>query len=86
MSYIYSSYFITKFVNNKFMRTLIIVLFGASCLIGCSGSSSVTNGDIQENAQAFIDEYTKELLDLYYVSAKAEWKSNTENETCGHTR
>ncbi len=34
--------------------------------------------NIQEDAQQYIDGYTDELLSLYYASAEAAWKTNTQ--------
>jgi peptidyl-dipeptidase A len=54
------------------MRTpLIIALAAIIALAGCS------SGDVTEQAQKFVDEYTKKYAELQYASAKAEWKSNT---------
>ncbi len=43
-------------------------------VLGCASSPA----EIQSDAQAFIDEYTAQYLDLQYASAEAEWKSNTK--------
>jgi peptidyl-dipeptidase A len=54
------------------MRTsLIIALTVIIALAGCS------SGDVTEQAQKFVDDYTKTYAELQYASAKAEWKSNT---------
>lgn len=34
--------------------------------------------DHQKETQAFLDSYSKKYQELYFASAKAEWKSNTE--------
>ncbi|MEQ8881821.1 MAG: hypothetical protein RLQ12_19400, partial [Cyclobacteriaceae bacterium] len=34
--------------------------------------------DVKEDAQQYIDGYTEELLGLYYASAEAAWKTNTQ--------
>ncbi len=59
------------------MKNLLIV-FGliAVMLSGCSEPEK-DNSKIREEAQTFLDEYTKEYLKLYYNSSKAEWASNT---------
>ncbi|MBV6643298.1 MAG: M2 family metallopeptidase [Cyclobacteriaceae bacterium] len=34
--------------------------------------------DVNQSAQQYIDGYTEELLSLYYASAEASWKTNTQ--------
>jgi peptidyl-dipeptidase A len=46
-------------------------------LLMVSCSSGTGGGNIQEDAQAFLDSYTAEYMKLQYASAEAEWKSNT---------
>ena len=45
----------------------------ALLLVGCSKGG----GDVQADAQAFIDAYTAEYMTLQYDYAKADWRSNT---------
>ncbi len=53
----------------KKLAMIILVMFiGVSCNQG---------GNVQHEAQAFLDNYTDTFLKLYYEEAKAEWKSNT---------
>jgi peptidyl-dipeptidase A len=40
-------------------------------------SSCTQDAQLQSDVQSYLDTYTKEYKDLYYSSAKAEWKSNT---------
>ncbi len=40
-------------------------------------SSCTQDAQLQSDVQSYLDTYTKEYKDLYYTSAKAEWKSNT---------
>jgi peptidyl-dipeptidase A len=42
-------------------------------IFSCSSSQQ-----IQQEAQIFLDQYTKEYQKLYYESAKAQWASNTK--------
>lgn len=59
------------------MRKLIATLsmLGAVFFYSCEGQN---NKKIQDEAQAFIDQYTNEYVDLYYKASEAEWKANTE--------
>ncbi|CAM2066495.1 M2 family metallopeptidase [Sulfidibacter corallicola] len=58
-------------IARAIMSTLILFLSVLSTTAGAPES------DISNKAQAFIDEYTKTFLDLYALSAEAEWASNT---------
>ena len=59
------------------MKVLLACLFaGVLMSCGTDQSTSVDTSGSPE-AQAFIDAYTKEFVDLYYKSALAEWKLNT---------
>lgn len=53
------------------------ILFAAAICFFASCSAPKEETNIQDEAQAFLDNYTKEYVDLYYASAKAEWESNT---------
>ncbi len=55
------------------MRNLFVAIAILVVLVGC-GASDV---DVQSEAQAFIDDYTEEFMELQYEWAKAEWQSNT---------
>lgn len=57
------------------MRKYLLAVALFSFLISCNAPNEKSN--IQEDAQAFLDNYTKEYVSLYYNSAKAEWESNT---------
>lgn len=43
---------------------------------GCTGNNDQKNGN--NEAQAFIDQYTTEYVRLYTASSEAQWKANTE--------
>lgn len=60
------------------MRKLIatLTLLSAVFFYSCDGGGN--NQKIQDEAQAFIDQYTTEYVDLYYKASEAEWKANTE--------
>lgn len=60
------------------MRKLIatLTLLSAVFFYSCEGGGN--NQKIQDEAQAFIDQYTTEYVDLYYKASEAEWKANTE--------
>jgi peptidyl-dipeptidase A len=51
--------------------TLVSVM--VALIFSCSSSKQ-----IQQEAQAFLDQYTKEYQKLYIESSKAEWTSNTK--------
>ena len=51
------------------------LIFGAALLLLITACSN--NAKIQEEAQAFIDSYTKEYARLYIASSEAQWASNT---------
>lgn len=51
--------------------------------VGCAGPADKTSDDaanetLVADAEAFLEEYTAEYLDLYYELNKAEWASNTK--------
>ena len=52
----------------------------SAILFGCSEPKKETeeNNNVKEEAQAFLDEYTEQYLQLYYTSSEAEWASNTK--------
>ena len=52
-----------------------ISLFAVMFLVAACGRN---NSALIAEAQAFIDQYTEQYLELQYTSAKAEWRSNTE--------
>lgn len=54
------------------MRRWLFVALALATLFACRNDQA-----LQQEAQAFIDQYTAEYQQLYYESAKAEWKSNT---------
>lgn len=60
------------------MRKLIatLTLLSAVFFYSCNGGGN--NQKLQDEAQAFIDQYTTEYVDLYYKASEAEWKANTE--------
>jgi len=55
------------------MKKLLTLLTGCCLLLACSQDPEA----VQQQAQQFIDEYTQQLLPLYYESALAEWDANT---------
>lgn len=62
-------------------KTTYLALVLATLLFSCAGEKTeeAPVAEVKNNveAQAFIDSYTKEYLELYYASSEAEWKSNT---------
>lgn len=61
-------------------HTLIILALALISLVACKSEdkSSTDHSAAQNEAQAFLDSYTQEYVDLYYASAEAAWKTNTE--------
>ncbi len=57
------------------MKNLIVLLI-ASVLLSCETQKKEQN-NFKTEAQAFLDAYTEEFVDLYYASSKAQWKANT---------
>ncbi|QNL20775.1 M2 family metallopeptidase [Hyphobacterium sp. CCMP332] len=57
------------------MRNLVII-FIAVFLFSCEFQKEEQN-NVKEEAQAFLDAYTAEFVDLYYASSEAQWKANT---------
>ncbi|CAM2008198.1 M2 family metallopeptidase [Acanthopleuribacter pedis] len=55
-------------------RLLIMMLFALSTL---SSGFAAEAQDVSKQAQAFIDQYTKTYVDIYQLSAEAQWASNT---------
>jgi len=53
------------------MKSLILI-FVSLFIYSCT-----QNAQLQSEAQKYLDSYTKEYQELYYASAKAQWKSNT---------
>ncbi|MDL1877286.1 hypothetical protein FBQ85_19315, partial [Cytophagia bacterium CHB2] len=51
----------------------VLLFFCFSLGVSCAPSER----DLQTQAQAFLDEYTVKFKALYYLSALAEWASNT---------
>ncbi len=56
------------------MKTFMLLVGLMLLFTACSSSDSRR---IQQEAQEFIDGYTRQYLQLYYASARAEWRSNT---------
>lgn len=56
------------------MRPLFAITIAALLAVACSRKDPALIAE----AQAFIENYTEQWLDLYYISAKAEWQSNVE--------
>lgn len=54
-----------------------VCICSALFLYSCE-SSEKKNEKIQQEAQTFIDDYTKTFVELYYNASEAEWKANTE--------
>ncbi|TXK51905.1 M2 family metallopeptidase [Pontibacter qinzhouensis] len=67
------------------MKRIILTGLTAALLFSCSSQKSETATTaitaeattIQQDAQEFLDEYSKEYQQLYTASAEAEWASNT---------
>lgn len=59
------------------MKNLLIVFGLLTVMLSSCGEPKKETSNIKEEAQTFLDEYTKEYLKLYYNSSKAEWASNT---------
>jgi peptidyl-dipeptidase A len=53
------------------IKSIIVVALFAGALAGCGQK------DVTEQAQKFVDDYTKRFAELQYEAAKAEWRSNT---------
>jgi peptidyl-dipeptidase A len=60
------------------MKNLLIIICLLTVLLSSCAEPEKDNSKIREEAQSFIDDYTKEFLKLYYNSSKAEWASNTK--------
>lgn len=63
------------------MKQTIAALLVASVFVAACGNSGGDNKAatpaIQQEAQAFLDSYTKEYVQLYTASSEAQWQSNT---------
>ena len=65
------------------MKNLIFLLASSALFLSCMGGRTsddkmnTFNTEVSHEAQAFIDSYTATGLELRYVSAKAQWASNT---------
>ena len=73
------------------MKKLFLAVAIVVALAGCSASDV----DVQSQAQAFLDDYTEEYMELQYGWAKAEWQSRATRAarrlsrkpvTCWNTR
>jgi peptidyl-dipeptidase A len=62
--------------NSLFFLCLITLLGLMACNPSAEEGGNKNRADV--DPQQFIDDYTKKYQELYYASAKAEWKSNTE--------
>lgn len=57
------------------MRKSLVLLSVSACLFAsCQNAKQAT----QTDAQKFIDDYTRQYVQLYTSSSNAQWKSNTE--------
>src|SRR6476661_3526105 len=57
------------------IRKSLLMLSASACfLASCENAKKAT----QTDAQSFIDNYTKQYVQLYTNSSNAQWKSNTE--------
>jgi peptidyl-dipeptidase A len=54
------------------MKRLLMMLMLAGIIFSCDDSTKK-----QQEAQAFLDAYTEEMLELYSQASEAEWRSNT---------
>lgn len=63
-------------MKNYLLSFLAIILIGFVACKTESNPAEVTPE--QKEAQAFLDTYTTEYVKLYYASAEASWKTNTE--------
>ncbi len=52
------------------MRKLLLLALMTGFFVNCQGN-------VQKDAQQFLDDYTRVYLKLYYADSKAEWRSNT---------
>ena len=62
------------------MRLIPLIFIGTLLVFGCETPATQTQdapGDVQAEAQVFIDAYTATFKRLYYAAAEAEWASNT---------
>jgi peptidyl-dipeptidase A len=63
------------------MKQTIAALLVASVFVAACGNNGGDNKAatpaIQQEAQAFLDSYTKEYVQLYTASSEAQWQSNT---------
>ncbi|MHC2991370.1 hypothetical protein OB13_07170, partial [Pontibacter sp. HJ8] len=75
------------------MKRIFLTGLTAAFLFSCSSPNSVSDNssataetttstavatpDPQQEAQAFLETYTKRFQELYTKSAEAEWRSNT---------
>ncbi len=60
-------------------KYVIAACIAASFMYSCkNGNNSSTENAEQQQAQHFIDAYTKQYVKLYTNSSEAQWKSNTE--------
>lgn len=57
----------------KIVATLVVFSFLFSC-----NSHKDSENEISNNAQNFLNQYSKTYKDLYYKSSKAEWAANTK--------
>lgn len=55
------------------VRHLAWVIFSFMLVFGCGENDQA----VQQEAQTFLDNYSREFQQLYYSSAKAEWEANT---------
>lgn len=62
------------------MKYTLLFLMAGLMFGACKPDNKSASGDsaLQKEAQTFIDSYTDDFLKLYYASAEAAWKTNTE--------
>lgn len=69
--------------NGLRIVTMAFALVFVFTLAGCGGEKTDGGGDggtdtELPDTQTFLDDYTKKFMELYYASAEAAWKANTE--------
>jgi len=55
------------------IKRTILILSSLFLMLGCQKSKN----EVEKETQQFLTNYSTEFQDLYYASAKAEWKANT---------
>ncbi len=66
-------------IKSQKMKSYFPLLLALTIILSCNMPASDTEDadKVRQEAQSFIDKYSKEMQQLYYASSKAEWQSNT---------